>query len=89
MTPASDATCPLTGADRPGGDGGPVGEACLLTGVMVLTSTLHRRCTPKTNLNIPTILTGRFDGGIVDVLVTGLLLMLRVGNPVADEDPVA
>ena len=56
---------------------------------MVLTSTLHRRCTPKTNRSIPTILTGRFDGGIVDVLVTGLLLMLRVGNPVADENPVA
>ena len=56
---------------------------------MVLTSTLHRRCTPKTNRNIPTILTGRFDGGIVAVLVTGLLLMLRVGNPVADEEPVA
>ena len=56
---------------------------------MVLTPTLHRRCTSKTNRNIPTILTGRFDGGIVDVLVTGLLLMLRVGNPVADENPVA
>jgi len=56
---------------------------------MVLTSNLHRRCTSKTNLNIPTILTGRFDGGIVDVLVTGLLLMLRVDNPVADENPVA
>ena len=56
---------------------------------MVLTSTLHRRCTSKTNRNIPTILTGRFDGGIVAVLVTWLLLMLRVGNPVADEDPVA
>ena len=34
---------------------------------MVLTSTLHRRCMPKTNRSIPTILTGRFDGGIVDV----------------------
>ena len=56
---------------------------------MVLTSTLHRRCTSKTNRSIPTILTGRFDGGIVAVLVTWLLLMLRVGNPVADEDPVA
>ena len=33
MTPASDATCPLTGADRPGGDGGPMGEACRLAGV--------------------------------------------------------
>ena len=27
--------------------------------------------------------------GIVAVLATGLLLMLRVGNPVADENPVA
>ena len=25
--------------------------------------------------------------GIVTVLATGLLLMLRVGNPVADEEP--
>ena len=65
--------------------GRPVGSPAS----MVLTSTLHRRCTSKTNRNIPTILTGRFDGGIVDVLVTGLLLMLRVGNPGADEDPVA
>ena len=56
---------------------------------MVLTPTLHRRCTSKTNLNIPTILTGRFDGGIVDVLVTGLLLMLRVGNPVAEQESAA
>ena len=89
MTPASGATSPRTGADRPGGDGGPVGEACLLAGVMVLTSTLHRRRTPKTNRSIPTILPGSVDGGIVAVLVTGLLLMLRVGNPVADEEPVA
>ena len=65
--------------------GRPVGSPAS----MVLTSTLHRRCTSKTNRSIPTILTGRFDGGIVAVLVTGLLLMLRVGNPVADEDPVA
>ena len=56
---------------------------------MVLTSTLHRRCTPKTNRSIPTILAGCVDGGIAAVLVTGLLLMLRVGNPVADEEPVA
>ena len=56
---------------------------------MVLTSTLHRRCTSKTNRNIPTIPAGRFDGGIVDVLVTGLLLMLRVGDPVAEEESAA
>ncbi|MDO4655394.1 hypothetical protein [Actinomyces sp.] len=56
---------------------------------MVLTSTPHRRCTLKINRSISTILTGCFDGGIVAVLVTGLLLMLRVGNPVADEEPVA
>ena len=32
-----------------------------------LTSTLHRRCTPKKNRIIPTIPTGCFDGGIVHV----------------------
>ena len=56
---------------------------------MVLTSTPHRRCTLKTNRSISTILTGCFDGGIVAVLVTGLLLMLRVGNPVAEEESAA
>ena len=66
-----------------------MGEACLLAGVMVLTSTLHRRCTPKTNRSIPTILAGCVDGGIVAVLVTGLLLMLRVGNPVAEQESAA
>ncbi|OLO58091.1 hypothetical protein BKH24_12445, partial [Actinomyces oris] len=32
-----------------------------------LTSTLHRRCTPKKNRRIPTIPTGRVDGWIVHV----------------------
>ena len=34
---------------------------------MVLTSSPHRCCTPKTNRGIPTILTGHFRGGLVDV----------------------
>ena len=32
-----------------------------------LTSTLHRRCTPKTNRSIPTIPAGRLDGGTANV----------------------
>ena len=34
---------------------------------MVLTSSPHRCCTPKTNRGIPTFLTGHFRGGLVDV----------------------
>ena len=34
---------------------------------MVLTSTLHRRCTPKKNRIIPTICVGRVDAGHVHV----------------------
>ena len=34
---------------------------------MVLTSIPHRRCTPRKNRRIPTILTGRFSGWIVHV----------------------
>ncbi|OLO73108.1 hypothetical protein BKH20_00005 [Actinomyces oris] len=32
-----------------------------------LTLTLHRRCTPRKNRSIPTILAGCVDGGLVDV----------------------
>ena len=34
---------------------------------MVLTSSPHRCCTPKTSRGIPTICTGHFRGGLVDV----------------------
>lgn len=34
---------------------------------MVLTSSPHRCCTPRTNRGIPTIRTGHFRGGLVDV----------------------
>ena len=34
---------------------------------MALTSRLRRRRTPQKNRGIPTIFTGRFDGGIVNV----------------------
>ncbi|TFH50933.1 hypothetical protein E4J66_13700 [Actinomyces viscosus] len=42
---------------------------------MVLTSAPHRRCTSRKYCSISTILTGCFDGGIVDVSAvdTGLL----------------
>ena len=43
---------------------------------MALTSRLHRRRTPQKNRGIPTISTGCFDSGIVDVSAvdTGLLV---------------
>ncbi|OLO66116.1 hypothetical protein BKH21_10355 [Actinomyces oris] len=52
---------------------------------MVLTSPPHRRRTPKTNRNIPTILRRRFDGGPADVSAvdTGLRRSTR-----ADLDPL-
>ncbi|OLO62637.1 hypothetical protein BKH23_04465 [Actinomyces oris] len=34
---------------------------------MVLASTLRRRCTPRRNRSIPTILAGRSDGGLAHV----------------------
>ena len=66
-----------------------MGEACRLAGVhgadINPAPALHIEDKPQHSNDSH----WAFRCGIVAVLVTGLLLMLRVGNAVADENPVA